>query len=143
MCVCGVILNILAYKFHWKDKFMVLVFIKFEILAKRALFISGATLSMRPAPIPIEDPEWRQTPPPVSATSGTFRLRRGSRFTWRKECLAVMERYTSACPMRVSSNLEQRWTLDKLEYFSFQMSNLGSTFYLRSLTSYKCYSNWP
>nr|KAF6480281.1 homeobox containing 1 [Molossus molossus] len=48
---------------------------------------------MRPAPIPIEDPEWRQTPPPVSATSGTFRLRRGSRFTWRKECLAVMESY--------------------------------------------------
>ncbi|XP_023072599.1 homeobox-containing protein 1 isoform X8 [Piliocolobus tephrosceles] len=53
----------------------------------------GATLSMRPAPIPLEDPEWRQTPPPVSATSGTFRLRRGSRFTWRKECLAVMESY--------------------------------------------------
>ncbi|KAK4824933.1 hypothetical protein QYF61_021553 [Mycteria americana] len=51
----------------------------------------GATLSMRPAPIPIEEPEWRQTPPPVTATSGTFRLRRGSRFTWRKECLAVME----------------------------------------------------
>uniref|UniRef100_A0A8D0I831 Homeobox containing 1 n=1 Tax=Sus scrofa TaxID=9823 RepID=A0A8D0I831_PIG len=55
--------------------------------------VTGATLSMRPAPIPIEDPEWRQTPPPVSATSGTFRLRRGSRFTWRKECLAVMESY--------------------------------------------------
>ncbi|XP_043918644.1 homeobox-containing protein 1 isoform X2 [Protopterus annectens] len=53
----------------------------------------GATLSMRPASIPVEDPEWRQTPPPVSATSGTFRLRRGSRFTWRKECLAVMEGY--------------------------------------------------
>ncbi|XP_075606464.1 homeobox-containing protein 1 isoform X1 [Balearica regulorum gibbericeps] len=53
----------------------------------------GATLSMRPAPIPIEEPEWRQTPPPVTATSGTFRLRRGSRFTWRKECLAVMESY--------------------------------------------------
>ncbi|XP_050008261.1 homeobox-containing protein 1 isoform X6 [Alexandromys fortis] len=53
----------------------------------------GATLSMRSAPIPIEDPEWRQTPPPVSATPGTFRLRRGSRFTWRKECLAVMESY--------------------------------------------------
>ncbi|KAM5164991.1 homeobox-containing protein 1 [Mantella aurantiaca] len=52
----------------------------------------GATLSMRPAPIPIDDTEWRQTPPPVTATSGTFRLRRGSRFTWRKECLAVMER---------------------------------------------------
>ncbi|XP_077781529.1 homeobox-containing protein 1 isoform X12 [Podarcis muralis] len=53
----------------------------------------GATLSMRPAPIPVEEPEWRQTPPPVTATSGTFRLRRGSRFTWRKECLAVMESY--------------------------------------------------
>nr|XP_020669063.1 homeobox-containing protein 1 [Pogona vitticeps] len=52
----------------------------------------GATLSMRLAPIPVEEPEWRQTPPPVTATSGTFRLRRGSRFTWRKECLAVMER---------------------------------------------------
>nr|XP_013802314.1 PREDICTED: homeobox-containing protein 1 isoform X7 [Apteryx mantelli mantelli] len=55
--------------------------------------VTGATLSMRPAPIPIEEPEWRQTPPPVTATSGTFRLRRGSRFTWRKECLAVMESY--------------------------------------------------
>ncbi|KAG8445867.1 hypothetical protein GDO86_010597 [Hymenochirus boettgeri] len=54
----------------------------------------GATLSMRPAPIPIDtDVEWRQTPPPVTPTSGTFRLRRGSRFTWRKECLAVMESY--------------------------------------------------
>ncbi|XP_075716980.1 homeobox-containing protein 1 isoform X3 [Rhinoderma darwinii] len=53
----------------------------------------GATLSMRPAPIAIDDTEWRQTPPPVTATSGTFRLRRGSRFTWRKECLAVMESY--------------------------------------------------
>nr|XP_006011929.1 PREDICTED: homeobox-containing protein 1 [Latimeria chalumnae] len=53
----------------------------------------GATLSMRPAPIHVDDAEWRQTPPPVSATSGTFRLRRGSRFTWRKECLAVMESY--------------------------------------------------
>ncbi|ETE71977.1 Homeobox-containing protein 1, partial [Ophiophagus hannah] len=52
-----------------------------------------ATLSMRPAPLPVEEPEWRQTPPPVTATSGTFRLRRGSRFTWRKECLAVMESY--------------------------------------------------
>lgn len=57
-----------------------------------ALLFPGATLSMRPAPVPVEEPEWRQTPPPVTATSGTFRLRRGSRFTWRKECLAVMER---------------------------------------------------
>ncbi|MGH0133452.1 UNVERIFIED_CONTAM: hypothetical protein FKN15_053023 [Acipenser sinensis] len=52
----------------------------------------GATLNMRPAPIAMEDPEWRQTPPPVSSTPGSFRLRRGSRFTWRKECLAVMDR---------------------------------------------------
>ncbi|MGH0133492.1 UNVERIFIED_CONTAM: hypothetical protein FKN15_055734 [Acipenser sinensis] len=51
----------------------------------------GATLNMRPAPIAMEDPEWRQTPPPVSSTPGSFRLRRGSRFTWRKECLAVMD----------------------------------------------------
>lgn len=66
----------------------------FNPLGNYLLFL-GATLSMRPAPIPIEEPEWRQTPPPVTATSGTFRLRRGSRFTWRKECLAVMERYVS------------------------------------------------
>lgn len=94
----------LACKFQWKDKnllllsslYLSLILINCKIFAENVLFISGATLSMRPAPIPIEDPEWRQTPPPVSATSGTFRLRRGSRFTWRKECLAVMERYT--CP---------------------------------------------
>lgn len=71
------------------------VLINYKLFDKNILFVSGATLSMRPAPLPIEDPEWRQTPPPVSATSGTFRLRRGSRFTWRKECLAVMERYIS------------------------------------------------
>ncbi|XP_055720242.1 homeobox-containing protein 1-like isoform X1 [Salvelinus fontinalis] len=54
----------------------------------------GATLTMRPAPMSLEDVvEWRQTPPPISSTPGSFRLRRGSRFTWRKECLAVMESY--------------------------------------------------
>uniref|UniRef100_A0A3P8VVG5 Homeobox-containing protein 1 n=1 Tax=Cynoglossus semilaevis TaxID=244447 RepID=A0A3P8VVG5_CYNSE len=53
----------------------------------------GATLNMRPAPIPLEEMEWRQTPPPLTTAPGTFRLRRGSRFTWRKECLAVMESY--------------------------------------------------
>lgn len=53
---------------------------------------AGATLNMRPAPLPLEDMEWRQTPPPLTTAPGTFRLRRGSRFTWRKECLAVMER---------------------------------------------------
>lgn len=54
----------------------------------------GATLAMRPTPMALEDAvEWRQTPPPISSTQGSFRLRRGSRFTWRKECLAVMESY--------------------------------------------------
>ncbi|KAL0169180.1 hypothetical protein M9458_033776, partial [Cirrhinus mrigala] len=51
-----------------------------------------ATLAMRPTPLALEDiVEWRQTPPPISSSQGSFRLRRGSRFTWRKECLAVME----------------------------------------------------
>ncbi|XP_063039922.1 homeobox-containing protein 1a isoform X3 [Engraulis encrasicolus] len=54
----------------------------------------GATLNMRPAPLALEDiVEWRQTPPPLGTAPGSFRLRRGSRFTWRKECLAVMESY--------------------------------------------------
>ncbi|XP_066532833.1 homeobox-containing protein 1 isoform X2 [Hoplias malabaricus] len=53
----------------------------------------GATLNMRPAPLALEEIEWRQTPPPISSAPGSFRLRRGSRFTWRKECLAVMESY--------------------------------------------------
>ncbi|XP_072545139.1 homeobox-containing protein 1a isoform X2 [Salminus brasiliensis] len=54
----------------------------------------GATLAMRPAPVALEDiVEWHQTAPPISCSPGSFRLRRGSRFTWRKECLAVMESY--------------------------------------------------
>ncbi|XP_031437332.1 homeobox-containing protein 1 isoform X3 [Clupea harengus] len=53
----------------------------------------GATLNMRPAPMSLDEIEWRQTPPPLSTAVGSFRLRRGSRFTWRKECLAVMESY--------------------------------------------------
>ncbi|XP_062406162.1 homeobox-containing protein 1 isoform X3 [Sardina pilchardus] len=53
----------------------------------------GATLNMRPAPMSLEEIEWRQTPPPLTTAVGSFRLRRGSRFTWRKECLAVMESY--------------------------------------------------
>ncbi|KAJ8341902.1 hypothetical protein SKAU_G00341930 [Synaphobranchus kaupii] len=53
----------------------------------------GATLSMRPTPLALEEMEWMQTPPPMSSAPGSFRLRRGSRFTWRKECLAVMESY--------------------------------------------------
>uniref|UniRef100_UPI00398E46C3 homeobox-containing protein 1-like isoform X2 n=1 Tax=Pristiophorus japonicus TaxID=55135 RepID=UPI00398E46C3 len=53
----------------------------------------GVTLNMRPASSTTEEPEWKQSMPPVGATSGNFRLRRGSRFTWRKECLTVMESY--------------------------------------------------
>ncbi|XP_031692638.1 homeobox-containing protein 1 isoform X2 [Oncorhynchus kisutch] len=53
----------------------------------------GATLNMRPAPMAMEEMEWRQTTPHISTAPGLFRLRRGSRFTWRKECLAVMESY--------------------------------------------------
>uniref|UniRef100_A0A8C7M0V4 Homeobox-containing protein 1 n=1 Tax=Oncorhynchus mykiss TaxID=8022 RepID=A0A8C7M0V4_ONCMY len=55
--------------------------------------VTGATLNMRPAPMAMEEMEWRQTTPHISTAPGIFRLRRGSRFTWRKECLAVMESY--------------------------------------------------
>ncbi|XP_038842138.1 homeobox-containing protein 1-like isoform X1 [Salvelinus namaycush] len=53
----------------------------------------GATLNMRHAPMAMEEMDWRQTTPHISTAPGIFRLRRGSRFTWRKECLAVMESY--------------------------------------------------
>ncbi|XP_075875960.1 homeobox-containing protein 1-like isoform X2 [Nelusetta ayraudi] len=50
----------------------------------------GATLAMRAAPLAMDD---------MMTTFGAaptgFRLRRGSRFTWRKECLAVMESFFS------------------------------------------------
>ncbi|XP_033842106.1 homeobox-containing protein 1-like isoform X2 [Periophthalmus magnuspinnatus] len=56
----------------------------------------GATLAMRAAPLALDDVmDWHQAPPPFVPTPGGFRLRRGSRFTWRKECLAVMESYFS------------------------------------------------
>lgn len=52
----------------------------------------GATLAMRATPIPLEEVmDWNQAPPTFGSATGGFRLRRGSRFTWRKECLAVME----------------------------------------------------
>lgn len=36
---------------------------------------------------------------------GPFRLRRGSRFTWRKECQSIMERWANvSCPLRGSSS---------------------------------------
>ncbi|XP_033878306.3 homeobox-containing protein 1-like isoform X1 [Acipenser ruthenus] len=50
----------------------------------------GTTLSLRPLCGPVkEEPEW-------SGSLGggvSLRLRRGSRFTWRKECLSVMESF--------------------------------------------------
>ncbi|XP_061748281.1 homeobox-containing protein 1-like isoform X4 [Nerophis ophidion] len=56
--------------------------------------VTGATLAMRAAPLALEDMmEWHQAPP--TFTPGAFRLRRGNRFTWKKECLAVMESYFS------------------------------------------------
>ncbi|XP_026149716.1 homeobox-containing protein 1-like isoform X3 [Mastacembelus armatus] len=54
----------------------------------------GATLAMRAAPLALDDMmDWQQAPPQFGPVPGGFRLRRGSRFTWRKECLAVMESY--------------------------------------------------
>uniref|UniRef100_A0A4W4G5L6 Homeobox-containing protein 1-like n=1 Tax=Electrophorus electricus TaxID=8005 RepID=A0A4W4G5L6_ELEEL len=52
----------------------------------------GATLSMRS--LVKEEPDWRvaASPGDRAAVSGPFRLRRGSRFTWRKECQSIMER---------------------------------------------------
>ncbi|XP_032881845.1 homeobox-containing protein 1 isoform X12 [Amblyraja radiata] len=55
--------------------------------------VTGATLNMRPASSTTEDLEWKQSAPANVTTPGNFRLRRGSRFTWRKECLTVMESY--------------------------------------------------
>ncbi|XP_042188855.1 homeobox-containing protein 1 isoform X1 [Callorhinchus milii] len=70
-------------------------------LKKRALYrwyllektSPGATLSMRLASSTTEELEWKQTSTPLGTGFGSFRLRRGSRFTWRKECLTVMESY--------------------------------------------------
>ncbi|XP_019722142.1 homeobox-containing protein 1-like isoform X2 [Hippocampus comes] len=57
----------------------------------------GATLAMHNSPLTLEDVvmDWQQAPPTFTPAPGGFRLRRGNRFTWRKECLAVMESYFS------------------------------------------------
>ncbi|XP_028316570.1 homeobox-containing protein 1 isoform X3 [Gouania willdenowi] len=54
----------------------------------------GATLSMRS--LVKEEPDWRagiMTADRVGIVGGPLRLRRGSRFTWRKECQAIMESF--------------------------------------------------
>uniref|UniRef100_A0A3B4BXT4 Homeobox-containing protein 1 n=1 Tax=Pygocentrus nattereri TaxID=42514 RepID=A0A3B4BXT4_PYGNA len=52
-----------------------------------------ATLSMRS--LVKEEPDWRVAGSPGDrvAVGGPFRLRRGSRFTWRKECQSIMESF--------------------------------------------------
>lgn len=53
----------------------------------------GATLSMRS--LVKEEPDWRtgiMVGDRAGMVSGPLRLRRGSRFTWRKECQSIMER---------------------------------------------------
>ncbi|KAL4629478.1 homeobox-containing protein 1-like isoform X2 [Arapaima gigas] len=53
----------------------------------------GAAVSLRS--LVKEEPDWRvgATPAGGGATAGPMRLRRGSRFTWRKECQAIMESF--------------------------------------------------
>ncbi|XP_071230803.1 homeobox-containing protein 1-like isoform X1 [Salvelinus alpinus] len=54
----------------------------------------GATLSMRS--LVKEEPDWRMGVSPGErggVVGGPLRLRRGSRFTWRKECQSIMESF--------------------------------------------------
>ncbi|XP_006806102.1 homeobox-containing protein 1 isoform X2 [Neolamprologus brichardi] len=54
----------------------------------------GATLSMRS--LVKEEPDWRtgiMTGDRPGIVGGPLRLRRGSRFTWRKECQSIMESF--------------------------------------------------
>uniref|UniRef100_A0A671TK27 Homeobox-containing protein 1 n=1 Tax=Sparus aurata TaxID=8175 RepID=A0A671TK27_SPAAU len=54
----------------------------------------GATLSMRS--LVKEEPDWRtgiMTGDRTGLVGGPLRLRRGSRFTWRKECQSIMESF--------------------------------------------------
>ncbi|XP_065327332.1 homeobox-containing protein 1 isoform X2 [Pelmatolapia mariae] len=54
----------------------------------------GATLSMRS--LVKEEPDWRtgiMTGERAGIVGGPLRLRRGSRFTWRKECQSIMESF--------------------------------------------------
>uniref|UniRef100_A0A3Q4FY07 Homeobox-containing protein 1 n=1 Tax=Neolamprologus brichardi TaxID=32507 RepID=A0A3Q4FY07_NEOBR len=59
-----------------------------------ALPSTGATLSMRS--LVKEEPDWRtgiMTGDRPGIVGGPLRLRRGSRFTWRKECQSIMESF--------------------------------------------------
>nr|XP_046195108.1 homeobox-containing protein 1-like [Oncorhynchus gorbuscha] len=71
----------------------------------------GATLSMRS--LVKEEPDWRTGVSPGERggmVGGPLRLRRGSRFTWRKECQSIMESRTENSEKdesQLSNNLEQ------------------------------------
>lgn len=59
----------------------------------------GATLSMRS--LVKEEPDWRtglMAGDRGGLVGGPLRLRRGSRFTWRKECQSIMERWVPPLP---------------------------------------------
>ncbi|XP_029104072.1 homeobox-containing protein 1 isoform X2 [Scleropages formosus] len=53
----------------------------------------GSATSLRP--LVKEEPDWRAgtSPGGSGAVNGPVRLRRGSRFTWRKECQSIMESF--------------------------------------------------
>ncbi|XP_061597054.1 homeobox-containing protein 1 isoform X6 [Cololabis saira] len=56
--------------------------------------VTGATLSMRS--LVKEEPDWRMgimAGDRAGMVAGPLRLRRGSRFTWRKECQSIMESF--------------------------------------------------
>lgn len=81
-----------------------------------ALSFLGATLSMRS--LVKEEPDWRtsiMTGDRAGIVSGPLRLRRGSRFTWRKECQSIMERLASLIDTQLNATV----------WFTRQFENLA------------------
>lgn len=79
--------------FCWPSAAGVFVFINQVKLLNKFSSV-GATLSMRS--LVKEEPDWRtgiMAGDRSGMVSGPLRLRRGSRFTWRKECQSIMERW--------------------------------------------------
>lgn len=86
--------NKVAVSLYWYslDTIVILVSVTLSLV----LSFLGATLSMRS--LVKEEPDWRtsiMTGDRAGIVSGPLRLRRGSRFTWRKECQSIMERLAS------------------------------------------------